>query len=288
MMKTTLLLLFSCITFTANCLAAEMNDNGLYSFKFLLSPIINELPQAKDMNPDGGDWKVFSFWISHSNFDKTIHARYDHALRVEIKEYDDVVFNVYFIKDIAMKIEKITLPSQKTACYDRDMPTIDNPDAYPAEYLSASAAAYRNLIKYGDLFFYLKTGENKIGFKKIQLGKNSLVILIKYYHHDYIQNLSIVNGTLYNVATGKDPSEKSPLGKLFFSVTMAQKNIAAGTIMMKDSYFDCSFFPAAGLERYMSGENGTWSDVTIWDKDGKVVRRLSYPDWTELINSNTK
>ena len=51
---------------------------------------------------------------------------------------------------------------------------------------------------------------------------------------NYIQNLSIVNGALYNVATGKDPNKKSPWGELFFSVTMVQKKIVAGTIKMED------------------------------------------------------
>ena len=108
------------------------------------------------------------------------------------------------------------------------------------------------------------------------------------YNHNYIQNLSIVNGALYNIATGKDPNEKSPWGKLFFSVTMAQKKIVAGTIKMEDLNFDCSFFPAGGLKRCIYGTNGTWSDVTIWDQKGEIVKKLSYHDWVEITNRNTK
>ena len=288
MMKTTFLLIFSHIIFVANCIATEMNDNDLYSFTFLLSPIINEVPQTKDINPDKGDWKIFSFQVANLDFDENVHARYDNAVSIKIKEYDNVVFNVYFIKDIAMKIEKITSPSMEITYYHRDIPTVNNLNDYPKEYSSASNIAYRNLIKYGDLLFYLKIGKNKIGLKKVQLGKDSLGILIKYYNHNYIQNLSLVNGTLYNVATGRDPNEKSPWGKLFFSVTMAQKKIVAGTIKMEDLNFDCSFFPAVGLKRCISGTNGTWSDVTIWDKNGKIVRQLSYHDWIEITNRNTK
>ena len=287
-MKTTFLLMFFYITFVANCIATEMNDNDLYSFTFLLSPIINELPQTKDINPDKGDWKFFSFQVADLDFDKNVHARYDNAMSIKIKEYDNVVFNVYFIKDIAMKIEKITSPSLEITYYNRDIPTINNLNDYPTEYSSASNTAYRNLIKYGDLLFYLKIGENKIGLKKVQLGKNSLVILIKYCNQNYIQNLSIVNGALYNVATGKDPNKKSPWGELFFSVTMKQKKIVAGTIKMEDLNLDCSFFPDVGLKRCMYGTNGTWSDVTIWDKKGKIVKQLSYHDWIEITNRNTK
>ena len=75
---------------------------------------------------------------------------------------------------------------------------------------------------------------------------------------------------------------------LCFSVTMVQKKIVAGSIKIEDLYFDCSFFPAAGLKRYMYGTNGTWSDVTIWDKKGKIVKQLSYDDWIRITNNNTK
>lgn len=287
-MKITFLLIFFYVTYVANCIAAEMNDNDLYSFTFLLSPIIKELPQTKDINPDKADWKFFTFRVANLDFDKNVHAQYDNAVSIKIKEYDNVVFNVYFIKDVAMKIEKTISPSMKITYYNRNIPAIKDLNNYPTEYSSTSNTAYRNLIKYGDLLFYLKLGENKIGLKKIQLGENSLVILIKYDNHNYIQNLSIVNGALYNVATGKDPNKKSPWGKLFFSVTMVQKKIVAGSIKIEDLYFDCSFFPAAGLKRYMYGTNGTWSDVTIWDKKGKIVKQLSYDDWIRITNNNTK
>ena len=99
-MKTTFLLMFFYITFVANCIATEMNDNDLYSFTFLLSPIINELPQTKDINPDKGDWKFFSFQVADLDFDKNVHARYDNAMSIKIKEYDNVVFNVSELETI--------------------------------------------------------------------------------------------------------------------------------------------------------------------------------------------
>ena len=71
-MKITFLLISFYIAFVANCIATEMNDNALYSFTFLLSPIINELPQTKDINPDKGDWKIFSFQVANLDFDKNV------------------------------------------------------------------------------------------------------------------------------------------------------------------------------------------------------------------------
>ena len=58
-------------------------------------------------------------------------------------------------------------PSMKITYYNRNIPAIKDLNNYPTEYSSTSNTAYRNLIKYGDLLFYLKLGENKIGLKKI-------------------------------------------------------------------------------------------------------------------------
>ena len=61
MMKTTFLLIFSHIIFVANCIATEMNDNDLYSFTFLLSPIIMKYHKQKILIPTKGIGKFFPF-----------------------------------------------------------------------------------------------------------------------------------------------------------------------------------------------------------------------------------
>ncbi len=283
-MKIIILLIFIFVAYAIDGIAEEINDKNYYSFMFILSPLLKEIPQVEDISPDKGDFQNFSFMVSNSDLDENTHKEYDRIVNVSITEKEHIIFNVFFVDDIAMKIEKTELPSLKRTYYERKLPMMNDADGYPADYVDASNAAYRQLIKYGDLLFYLKNGENKIGLKNIVIDEKSSVILIRYYENDYIQSLSINNDHFYNMAIGKHPDGKSPWGELFFSVTMARQNIVAGTLKTDNQSFDCSFFPENGLERYMTGLNGVWSNVIIWNEKGKITKQISYRDWIKTMN----